>query len=140
LNNQACYHIVIKAKNSKRPNFIQNSITEWVIDKSTHLPVAYCLKGTFEGADLYDLYVINFKSINTPINDTVFQGDINALPEEEHPAAAVAPVTPSENTSSTAEPDIAMATLPIPTISGDTIVLSQYAGKVVVLDFWYRTC
>lgn len=140
LNDQPCYYIIIKAKNINRPNFEQNSITELIIDKSTYLPAVYSKKGTFEGIDLYDLYVIHFKSINMPINDAVFQGDINALPEEEHPAAAVAPVTPSENTSSTAEPDIAMATLPIPTISGDTIVLSQYAGKVVVLDFWYRTC
>src|SRR5690606_9771457 len=78
LNDQPCYYIVIKAKNINRPNFVQNSITELIIDKNTHLPVVCSKKGTFEGIDLYDLYVIHFKSISTPINNAVFQGDINA--------------------------------------------------------------
>lgn len=136
LSGLSCYHVVVKTKNSNRANAVKNSITEWTIDKNTYLPLAYCISGTFEDIDMYDQYTFHIKAVNPELSDTVFNGEITGLPAE---PVAVIPVAATENTSN-ATRDADMTVLPIPIINDDTITLSKYKGKVVVLDFWYRTC
>lgn len=61
---------------------------------------------------------------------------LSAHPEETAAAKLALPGTPVSNAPSASQP----ADFNIPTIDGRTIKLSEYRGKVLVIDFWATWC
>lgn len=135
LNNRACYRVEFTLKNLKGDNMTQNNKRYFYIDKATSLPIKIQSYSEFENMVAYDDYDIEYVSINTEMDKNIFQTAqyINASTEVKNNYEV-------KNIVNTVDTYAVLYDHPIILTNGDSLYLRDLKGKVIVLDFWYKSC
>ena len=140
IDGRPCYQVVINGPTSDEPdaNFgmkiIRNETTLW-IDKEDYLQVRYSnAYDIVEGLDtMYQYEECRLLSFEPTVDESLLT--LNAVPANVKLSNYVPYEAPKPLRKRSVAPDWAL-----PTLSGDTLSLSDLRGKVVLIDFFYKSC
>ena len=138
LDGKACYDITRLDTTRERDIFggtwLRNEKRIW-IDKQTYLPIQfYTVQVLVEGKDTLCQYTYDkLLSFDTTINYSRFT--LESLPDE----MIVIDYVPEKSIKPLGRGKRAPEWT-LPTISGDSISLADLQGKIVLLDFFYKSC
>ena len=140
IDGRPCYQVVINGPTSDEPdaNFgmkiIRNETTLW-IDKEDYLQVRYSnAYDIVEGLDtMYQYEECRLLSFEPTLDESLLT--LNAVPANVKLSNYVPYEAPKPLRKRSVAPDWAL-----PTLSGDTLSLSDLRGKVVLIDFFYKSC
>ncbi len=140
IDGRPCYQVVINGPTSDEPdaNFgmkiIRNETTLW-IDKEDYLQVRYSnAYDIVEGLDtMYQYEECRLLSFEPTVDES--QLTLNAVPANVKLSNYVPYEAPKPLRKRSVAPGWAL-----PTLSGDTLSLSDLRGKVVLIDFFYKSC
>lgn len=126
--------VIILSANREGKEEVERGYFETHLRAADLVPLRCISKYDIEGTgQQYSEVTLNFVAIDMEIEEGLFSGatlpkELELLPPVEHEAAP--PLSAGESA-----PDIVA-----PTLAGDTLSLSDFRGKVVVLDFFYAAC
>lgn len=140
IDGRPCYQVVINGPTSDEPdaNFgmkiIRNETTLW-IDKEDYLQVRYSnAYDIVEGLDtMYQYEECRLLSFEPTVDESLLT--LNAVPSNVKLSNYVPYEAPKPLRKRSVAPGWAL-----PTLSGDTLSLSDLRGKVVLIDFFYKSC
>lgn len=140
IDGRPCYQVVINGPTSDEPdaNFgtkiIRNETTLW-IDKEDYVQVRYSnAYDIVEGLDtMYQYEECRLLSFEPTVDESLLT--LNAVPANVKLSNYVPYEAPKPLRKRSVAPDWAL-----PTLSGDTLSLSDLRGKVVLIDFFYKSC
>lgn len=140
IDGRPCYQVVINGPTSDEPdaNFgmkiIRNETTLW-IDKEDYLQVRYSnAYDIVEGLDtMYQYEECRLLSFEPTVDESLLT--LNAVPANVKLSNYVPYEAPKPLRKRSVAPGWAL-----PTLSGDTLSLSDLRGKVVLIDFFYKSC
>lgn len=140
IDGRPCYQVVINGPTSDEPdaNFgmkiIRNETTLW-IDKEDYLQVRYSnAYDIVEGLDtMYQYDECRLLSFEPTVDESLLT--LNAVPANVKLSNYVPYEAPKPLRKRSVAPGWAL-----PTLSGDTLSLSDLRGKVVLIDFFYKSC
>lgn len=140
IDGRPCYQVVINGPTSDEPdaNFgmkiIRNETTLW-IDKEDYLQVRYSnAYDIVEGLDtMYQYEECRLLSFEPTVDESLLT--LNAVPANVKLSNYVPYEAPKPLRKRSVAPDWAL-----PTLSGDTLSLADLRGKVVLIDFFYKSC
>lgn len=140
IDGRPCYQVVIYGPTSDEPdaNFgmkiIRNETTLW-IDKEDYLQVRYSnAYDIVEGLDtMYQYEECRLLSFEPTVDESLLT--LNAVPANVKLSNYVPYEAPKPLRKRSVAPGWAL-----PTLSGDTLSLSDLRGKVVLIDFFYKSC
>ena len=140
IDGRRCYQVVINGPTSDEPdaNFgmkiIRNETTLW-IDKEDYLQVRYSnAYDIVEGLDtMYQYEECRLLSFEPTVDESLLT--LNAVPANVKLSNYVPYEAPKPLRKRSVAPGWAL-----PTLSGDTLSLSDLRGKVVLIDFFYKSC
>lgn len=140
IDGRPCYQVVINGPTSDEPdaNFgmkiIRNETTLW-IDKEDYLQVRYSnAYDIVEGLDtMYEYEECRLLSFEPTVDESLLT--LNAVPANVKLSNYVPYEAPKPLRKRSVAPGWAL-----PTLSGDTLSLSDLRGKVVLIDFFYKSC
>lgn len=135
-----CYLIVVHGPTSDKPDanygmMIIRSETTLCIDKESFLPVGYSVALDIVQAQdtMYQYEECRLLSFEPTVDETLLT--LNTVPANVKMSNYAPYEEPQPLRKRTAAPDWSL-----PTLSGDTLSLSDLRGKVVLIDFFYRAC
>ncbi len=129
--NREVYSVLFKYKDSDQVSNLQST---YFIRKSDFFPIGYKQTLNFQNMLQYKSYSLSNISVNPFFDDRLFDIDYNIIdkaktknyvPKEREPLLSNGYNAPEINKK---------------TILGKDFRLSDYKGKIVILDFWYRSC
>ena len=137
----SCYYLKVNT-NTELPEVqegikpLKNEYYYW-IDKNNMIPIAYAdyfvVKMNNATMDQYEKYTLDKYEINSLINDSIFT--LNSIPSfyklKTFTPYQATPLLPAGNVA----PQWSLSSL-----KGETINLSDFKGKVVLVDFFYKSC
>lgn len=140
IDGRPCYQVVINGPTSDEPdaNFgmkiIRNETTLW-IDKEDYLQVRYSnAYDIVDGLDtMYEYEECRLLSFEPTLDESLLT--LNAVPANVKLSNYVPYEAPKPLRKRSVAPGWAL-----PTLSGDTLSLSDLRGKVVLIDFFYKSC
>ena len=138
IDGKACYDVIYLNTTPKRDIFggtwLRNERRIW-IDKQTYLPIQfYTVQVLLEDKDTLCQYTYNkLLSFDTTIN-------YSRLTLESLPAEMIVKDYKPEKTIKPLGRGKRAPEWTLPTLSGDSISLADLQGKVVLLDFFYKSC
>lgn len=140
IDGRPCYQVVINGPTSDEPdaNFgmkiIRNETTLW-IDKEDYLQVRYSnAYDIVEGLDtMYQYEECRLLSFEPTVDESLLT--LNAVPANVKLSNYVPYEAPKPLRKRSVAPGWAL-----PTLSGDTLSLADLRGKVVLIDFFYKSC
>jgi thiol-disulfide isomerase/thioredoxin len=141
ISSDSCYYIRVNT-NNEIPEVMGGFKTLKIeyyywIDKNTMIPIAYADYTVSEinntTMDQYQKYTLDKYEINSPINDSIFT--LNSIPS----FYKLKTYTPSEPIPLLPKDSIAPQ-WSLHSLKGETINLSDFKGKVVLIDFFYEGC
>lgn len=128
-NDIECFKIIINV--TERAD-VQNGFTHYYISKSDYLPIAYEFSGEYEGMKDYKFYTIDYLNINDEyLAMDYFQVEEPGVPLQ---TEVEQPIEIKVEEGQQAPHFIASS------YEEQEIDIKDYLGKVVILDFWYRSC
>ena len=118
----------------KKENNVENLITTYYIRHSDFFPIGFVQTLDFMGMSQYSYYSLSNIHFNPQLEENLFDLDENII----YPSK-LKNYVPKEQVP------LLVNGMPAPAIEKNTIDeepfnLEAYRGKVVVLDFWYRSC
>lgn len=141
VNSLVCYHLLVKIhyniNNFNNGWQVLGDKHDYWISKKDMRPIHYSKQGIIKmGADTlfqYLDYQIVKCQINIPLSDTIF--DFKSLPSyfniKTYESVEVLPLL----TNGTIAPEWRLPTSP-----GDTLALKNFRGKIILVDFFYKSC
>ncbi len=140
IDGRPCYQVVINGPTSDEPdaNFgmkiIRNETTLW-IDKEDYLQVRYSnAYDIVDGLDtMYEYEECRLLSFEPTLDESLLT--LNAVPAN----VKLSNYVPYEAPKPLRKRSVAPGWV-LPTLSGDTLSLSDLRGKVVLIDFFYKSC
>lgn len=133
---KSCYKVSIYFKSINKGNRIKDVINTYIIDKENYLPLAYKYQGVWEGLKIYELYKVQYNAINPELNDSIF--NFNYVDKIIHQDKKQNNQRDLKDKKEFTLDNIVSENIPL--VNGDTVVLSELKGKLIILDFWYRRC
>ena len=154
--NSFVYVLSVFFKNHKDSDaYVNNGIDKYYIRKSDYLPIARSSYGEFQGMKEYEFVTIDYLGINT-LKSTDFKPytkieevNIEAIYEQNKSLFASDSFANKNNKPKeefkqvSVDVDLSNKKFPFNDFNlseSKTIKLSDLKGKVVLLDFWYRSC
>ena len=137
----SCYYIIVDKNNEtpeKQEGFMpSNSEYYYWIDKNTMIPIAYADHFVWEmnntTMDQYEKNTLDKYEINCQLNDSIFA--LSSIPSfyklKTFTPSQSAPLLPKDSVA----PQWSLRSL-----KGETINLSDFKGKIVLVDFFYEGC
>lgn len=133
---RSCYEISIFFKNIFNKNSMKDVVNTFYIDKTTGLPLLFKFEGEWEGLKSREVFEIQYGAINLELEEDVFNVDYDVEVSKLDEGIVKKEVIEPENEFHLNE----LINGKLLLSNGDSIVLSQQKGKVIILDFWYRRC
>lgn len=150
------YVLTVFLKNHENSDeYVNNGLNKYYIRKSDYLPIARSSYGEFQGMYEYEFTTIEYLAINTLKKEDFTPyakiEDVNIEAIYEQNKSMFAPDSfanknnKPKNEFKQTSVDVDLSTKKFPfndfTLSdGNKLKLSDLKGKVVLLDFWYRSC
>lgn len=128
--NKECFKITVFAKNKKSKKYVQNGINTYIINKQNFLPLSQSFTGSVLGVDLYELHSVQYLEINPKFEKDYFKIEIV---NQENKVIVEAKIAPTNMES-------IIKNWTIPLTNEENLQLLDLKGKVVILDFWYKSC
>ena len=140
LNDKPCYLVNILMKQSGEPDpyfgiiCLRYEINIW-IDKSNYLPIQFSEAfDNIDGPDTVSQYEeLKLVSFDPKVDESKLT--LKSIPDEMVQRDYVPHKAPEPLAEGTSAPDWSL-----PTLTGDTVRLADLRGKVVLLDFFYKSC
>ncbi len=140
LNDKPCYLVDILVKQSGEPDpyfgiiCLRYEINIW-IDKSNYLPIQFSEAfDNIDGPDTVSQYEeLKLVSFDPKVDESKLT--LKSIPDEMVQRDYVPNKAPEPLTEGTPAPEWSL-----PTLTGDTVRLADLRGKVVLLDFFYKSC
>lgn len=118
----------------KDDDAFNNSKDEYLIRKADYLPIGYNSWFSIANTKHYNGYTIKYNSVNKPIPDSIFAinpAEIVVTEQSDNKISKTINVLEIGQTA----PDFTAKL-----IDSSIFDLQKYKGKIVILDFWYRSC
>ena len=140
LNDKPCYLVDILVKQSGEPDpyfgiiCLRYEINIW-IDKSNYLPIQFSEAfDNIDGPDTVSQYEeLKLVSFDPKVDESKLT--LKSIPDEMVQRDYVPNKAPEPLSKGTPAPDWSL-----PTLAGDTVRLTDFKGKVVLVDFFYKSC
>ena len=121
-------------------NVPQGDVNRFIIEISKADTLVLSLNAYFEDDSgwFYNEYHILYQELNQPAFSDLSLYQLPASAQAVNPDPA--DIQNISETTPNVQPGDPLSLPPFPTIQGDTLSLSDFKGKVVLLDFWYIGC